>query len=312
MNVIVPNNRVYFITPLGVYEHGPSGIRKLTIDRSPHMEPTIGGPAREATLDEYIDKLPLNHLARRQYFDLIANQRGPQPVDEIPKDPRAGQPWPGTLGATSDGRIVGGAQYNPTPKVDPFADSPATGNGSSARFVEEQTRLQPVRPGETRHEYFCRRMRELDLYAADSDYNGMIARSVEALSAVMASQGHSGMSAEYTIAVFKMLADAWSGPKPATGLLHPTGNDLMAAILLELDTAREKFPTWPRCGIDAAAIVGEEAGELTRACLQATYEGGTIEKCRKEAVQTAAMAIQFLLNLPDTIFVAGPQLPKRM
>lgn len=79
----------------------------------------------------------------------------------------------------------------------------------------------------------------------------------------------------------------------------------------ELAKATAKFPTWPVRGIDAAAIVAEECGELQQAALQATYEGGSVEAVRKEAVQTVAMAMQFLLNLPDTRFDRCEQVPKR-
>jgi hypothetical protein len=82
-------------------------------------------------------------------------------------------------------------------------------------------------------------------------------------------------------------------------------------IAVELEKAARKFPTWPVRGTDAAAIVAEECGELQQAVLQATYEGGSVEAVRKEAIQTAAMAMQFLLNLPDTQFDRGEQLPKR-
>jgi len=86
----------------------------------------------------------------------------------------------------------------------------------------------------------------------------------------------------------------------------------LTRIALEIKKAARKFPTWPVRGTDAAAIVAEECGELQRAVLQATYEGGTVEDVEKEAIQTAAMAIQFLLNLPDTRFEPVPQVAKRI
>lgn len=85
---------------------------------------------------------------------------------------------------------------------------------------------------------------------------------------------------------------------------------IVLEVLREIDKAAAKFPTWPSRAVDAAAIVAEECGELQRAALQATYEGGTIEAVRKEALQTAAMAIQFLANLPDTRFDRCVQVPK--
>ncbi len=64
----------------------------------------------------------------------------------------------------------------------------------------------------------------------------------------------------------------------------------------ELAKAEAKFPEWPRDPIHAAAIVSEEAGELTQAALQTAYEDGDPEKMKKEAIQTAAMALRFLIH----------------
>ena len=69
------------------------------------------------------------------------------------------------------------------------------------------------------------------------------------------------------------------------------------AILLELERAETKFPAWPSDMIHAAAIVGEESGELIRAALQCYYEGGGVVEAKKEAVQVGAMALRFLKNL---------------
>lgn len=67
-------------------------------------------------------------------------------------------------------------------------------------------------------------------------------------------------------------------------------------ILKELEKAETKFPNWPSDPIHAGAIVNEESGELTRACLQVIYEHGDVSKMHKEAVHTATMAIRFLKN----------------
>lgn len=69
------------------------------------------------------------------------------------------------------------------------------------------------------------------------------------------------------------------------------------AILLELERAETKFPAWPADMIHAAAIVGEESGELIRAALQCHYEGGGAAEAEKEAVQVGAMAVRFLKHL---------------
>lgn len=68
-------------------------------------------------------------------------------------------------------------------------------------------------------------------------------------------------------------------------------------IANEFDRARQKHPKW--CGADdvihGAAVVAEESGELVRAALMAHYEGGSLVEMQKEAVQTGAMALRFLL-----------------
>ncbi len=63
-----------------------------------------------------------------------------------------------------------------------------------------------------------------------------------------------------------------------------------------LRKAEAKHPGWPMDPIHAAAIVGEEAGELTRAALQYHYEGVDSDPMLQEAAETAAMAIRFLIN----------------
>lgn len=91
---------------------------------------------------------------------------------------------------------------------------------------------------------------------------------------------------------------------PAESLLtRPTppkaAAEVAAEVLLEVERASRKFPTWPTDPLHAVAIVGEEAGELTKAVVQAVYEphkSGLVD-VRAEAVQTAAMAIRFLLSL---------------
>ncbi|QZE57922.1 hypothetical protein MPK70_gp046 [Erwinia phage pEa_SNUABM_33] len=71
-------------------------------------------------------------------------------------------------------------------------------------------------------------------------------------------------------------------------------------ILNELRDAETDHPTWPEECIHAASIVVEEAGELLRDC--ATFEENgdarLIENMRIEAMQTGAMALRFLKNLP--------------
>lgn len=74
-------------------------------------------------------------------------------------------------------------------------------------------------------------------------------------------------------------------------LLH-----ILAIVVTELNGEIEKHPQWPKDHIHAAAIVAEESGELVRAALQHKYEAGAPEEMYKEAIQTSAMGMRFLLN----------------
>ena len=69
-------------------------------------------------------------------------------------------------------------------------------------------------------------------------------------------------------------------------------------IARECDLACLKHPEWPRHKVIAAAIVAEESGELIRAALQAQFENAPEAEMTKEAIQTGAMALRFLLNSP--------------
>ena len=62
---------------------------------------------------------------------------------------------------------------------------------------------------ESRHELFQRRLKELGLFDKDSDYDGLVGKWVEELSAVFRDQGHSGCSADITLAVFNQLMKEW-------------------------------------------------------------------------------------------------------
>ncbi len=74
-------------------------------------------------------------------------------------------------------------------------------------------------------------------------------------------------------------------------------------ILDEVKRAETKHPEWPSDIIHASAIVGEESGELTRACLQFIYEGGSKLEARKEAIQVACTAIRFLKALDELHYI---------
>lgn len=76
-------------------------------------------------------------------------------------------------------------------------------------------------------------------------------------------------------------------------------------IELEVRKAKRAFPSWPDHPAAQAGIVVEEAGELMKASLEFKYEKGKNglsvneqkESIRKEAIQTAAMAIRFLEHM---------------
>jgi len=70
-------------------------------------------------------------------------------------------------------------------------------------------------------------------------------------------------------------------------------------IAMELQKATEMHPNWPTDKIHAAAIVGEESGELIRAAIQYQLEKGKYYEMHNEAIQTGAMSIRFLLNAPE-------------
>ena len=70
-------------------------------------------------------------------------------------------------------------------------------------------------------------------------------------------------------------------------------------ILDELKRAEKLFPNWPLDVVHGAAILAEEAGEVIKASLDAYYGRNDFENLRKEVVQTAAMALRFLLNFEE-------------
>lgn len=77
---------------------------------------------------------------------------------------------------------------------------------------------------------------------------------------------------------------------------YETANKL---VKTELTKAVNKFPLWPTDPIHAMAVLGKEFGELTKDVLQLTYEPGKTTKDNLwiEAIQTAAMAMRFLMSI---------------
>lgn len=80
-------------------------------------------------------------------------------------------------------------------------------------------------------------------------------------------------------------------------------------VLEELHKAMNKFPTWPTDPLHALAVLGEEFGELTKDVLQLTYEPHKTNAAnvRKEAIQTAAMALRFAASLSVYEYRQGVQ-----
>ena len=71
----------------------------------------------------------------------------------------------------------------------------------------------------------------------------------------------------------------------------------LTAIIIELVKAKQKHGYFPDDPIHAAAVLGEESGELTQAALDYVYSGGDIQSMKEEAAQCGAMAIRFLENV---------------
>lgn len=84
---------------------------------------------------------------------------------------------------------------------------------------------------------------------------------------------------------------------------------IVADVAIEVQRATTKFPTWPTDPLHAVAVLQEEVGELTKEVLQLTYEPGKSSRdaVRKEAIQTAAMAMRFLMSLDRYEYSQRPQ-----
>lgn len=83
--------------------------------------------------------------------------------------------------------------------------------------------------------------------------------------------------------------------------MNTVPSQIVTAILAEVERAVNKHPYWPSDIIHAAAIVGEESGELTKAAIQWKHEGADIIEAQKEAIQVACTAIRFLMGMPSYV-----------
>ena len=66
----------------------------------------------------------------------------------------------------------------------------------------------------------------------------------------------------------------------------------------ELQRANKLHPNFPKDIFQQLAIMQEEAGEVTKAVLDYHFGKDTIEHVREELIQTAAMCMRMLQNLP--------------
>lgn len=82
---------------------------------------------------------------------------------------------------------------------------------------------------------------------------------------------------------------------------NPIFLQVLQAILEEFDRATKIHPDWPTDPVHAAAIIGEEAGEVIKAVNNAVTgkKNGKDSDYRTEAIQCAAMCIRFLKNLDN-------------
>jgi len=78
-----------------------------------------------------------------------------------------------------------------------------------------------------------------------------------------------------------------------------TDAEAIDAILDELILALRKWPNWTEDVVHGAAILGEEAGEVLRAALRLTYEGGSVDDLRREVCQCGAMCLRMLRHLDE-------------
>jgi len=73
----------------------------------------------------------------------------------------------------------------------------------------------------------------------------------------------------------------------------------MSQIVDEYYSACKQHPHWPTDIVHQTAIMMEEAGESIREALRIEYkEGACLDDLKKEVIQTGAMCLRLLINLP--------------
>lgn len=75
-------------------------------------------------------------------------------------------------------------------------------------------------------------------------------------------------------------------------------NEIYKQVEETLNKAINKWPKWVEIS-DAINVIQEEVGELTRAINQFNYENGDKEEIKKEALQSLAMLIRFLIYFDE-------------
>ena len=80
--------------------------------------------------------------------------------------------------------------------------------------------------------------------------------------------------------------------------------DILNAFVSEYHAAILQYPDWPTDPVHAASILAEEAGEALKEANNYRWQHKrspeeSFERMRREAIQTGAMAIRFLLGFED-------------
>lgn len=76
-----------------------------------------------------------------------------------------------------------------------------------------------------------------------------------------------------------------------------TEHAIVSYVLGELHKAQDKFPAF-HSGHEGYSVILEEVDELWTEVKSNQSTPGRTERMKKEAIQVAAMAIRFLLDLP--------------
>jgi len=86
------------------------------------------------------------------------------------------------------------------------------------------------------------------------------------------------------------------GPPHECGTAHKM--EMLNLVRDELDRARQKFPPF-NSGHEGYAVILEELDELWTEIRSNQATAGRNERMAKEAIQVAAMALRFLVDMPN-------------